>query len=153
MRPARLAKSEPEAAAICGLPAVEAFGLKICHENIEDLSDNTTRFVIVGKQEIAPSGADKTSLLVSTRNKPGALLDLLQPLADNRISMNKIESRPAPDKKWEYVFFIDIDGHQQNDNVVHALEELKEKAALFKILGSYPKSAHSSASVFVEINI
>jgi len=138
---ARLAKSEPDAAAICGLPAVEAFGLEIRHKNIEDLSDNTTRFVVVGKQEIAPSGTDKTSLLVSARNKPGALLDLLQPLADNQISMNKIESRPAPDKKWEYVFFIDIDGHQQNENVVRALEELKDKAALFKILGSYPKTA------------
>jgi len=137
---ARLAKSELTAAAICGLPAVEAFGLEICHENIEDLSDNTTRFVIVGNQDIAPSGADKTSLLVSTRNTPGALLDLLRPLADNQISMNKIESRPAPDKKWEYVFFIDIDGHQQNDAVARALEDLRQKAALFKVLGSYPKA-------------
>ena len=137
---ARLAKSESTAAAICGLPAVEAFGLEICHKNIEDLADNTTRFVIVGNQDIAPSGMDKTSLLVSTKNTPGALLGLLQPLADNQISMNKIESRPAPDKKWEYVFFIDIDGHQQNNDVARALEELKQKAALFKVLGSYPKA-------------
>ena len=137
---ARLAKAEPTAAAICGLPAIEAFGLEICYRNIEDLSDNTTRFVVVGCQDIEPSGTDKTSLLISTRNQPGALLDLLQPLADNQISMNKIESRPAPDKKWEYVFFIDIDGHQQNDNVERALEELKQKAALFKLLGSYPKA-------------
>lgn len=138
---ARLAKEDAGAAAICGLPAVEAFGLNICIENIEDLSDNTTRFVVIGKQEIDPSGSDKTSLLISTKNNPGALLGLLQPLADNGISMNKIESRPAPDRKWEYVFFIDIDGHQQDEDVTRAFVELKQQAARFKILGSYPKAS------------
>ncbi len=138
---ARIAKQDQNAAAICGLPAVEIFDLQICFENIEDLSDNTTRFVIIGKQDVDPSGDDKTSLLISTKNYPGALLALLQPLADNKISMNKIESRPAPDRKWEYIFFIDIDGHQQADNVKQALHELKDQAALFKVLGSYPKSS------------
>jgi len=138
---ARIASQDQNAAAICGLPAVEIFDLKICFENIEDLSDNTTRFVIIGNQDVDPSGDDKTSLLISTKNYPGALLALLQPLADNKISMNKIESRPAPDRKWEYIFFIDIDGHQQSDNVRKALEELKGQAALFKVLGSYPKSS------------
>jgi len=138
---ARIACRDINAAAICGLPAVEIFDLQICFENIEDLSDNTTRFVIIGNQDIDPSGDDKTSLLISTKNYPGALLALLQPLADNKISMNKIESRPAPDRKWEYIFFIDIDGHQQSDNVRKALEELKDQAALFKVLGSYPKSS------------
>ncbi|MCZ6470950.1 MAG: ACT domain-containing protein, partial [Gammaproteobacteria bacterium] len=84
---------------------------------------------------------DKTSLLISTKNYPGALLGLLQPLADNNISMNKIESRPAPDRKWEYIFFIDIDGHQQSANVRQALDELKQQASLFKVLGSYPKAS------------
>ena len=138
---ARLASLEDDAAAICGLPAVEVFGLRICFENIEDLSDNTTRFVIIGKHDVGPSGNDKTSLLISTKNIPGALLGLLQPLADNGISMNKIESRPSPGSKWAYVFFIDIDGHQQDEAVIKALNELKQQASLFKILGSYPKAS------------
>ncbi|MCP4188354.1 MAG: prephenate dehydratase, partial [Gammaproteobacteria bacterium] len=138
---ARLAKQETDAAAICGLPAVEAFGLKICYENVEDVSDNTTRFVIIGNQDIAPSGCDKTSLLISAKNEPGALLGLLQPLADHGISMNKIESRPAPNRKWEYMFFVDIDGHQQDGNFIDAMDDLKQKAALLKILGSYPKAS------------
>lgn len=138
---ARLASTESNAAAICGLPAVDIFNLKVCFENIEDLADNTTRFVIIGKQDVSPSGNDKTSLLISAKNYPGALLGLLQPLANNNISMNKIESRPAPAKKWEYVFFIDIDGHQQSADVSQALTELKNQAALFKILGSYPKAS------------
>jgi chorismate mutase/prephenate dehydratase len=138
---ARLAGIEDDAAAICGMPAVEIFELQICFENIEDLSDNTTRFVIIGPQDVGPSGNDKTSLLVSTRNVPGALLGLLQPLADHGISMNKIESRPAQGHKWAYVFFIDIDGHQQDKNVTEALKELQQQAALFKILGSYPKAS------------
>ena len=137
---ARLANEEVDAAAICGLPAVEIFKLQICYENIEDLADNTTRFVIIGHQEVGPSGRDKTSLMISTRNKPGALLDLLQPLADHEISMNKIESRPAQGGKWAYLFFIDIDGHQQDSAVIKALNELKQQSALFKILGSYPKA-------------
>lgn len=138
---ARLASVEDDAAAICGLPAVEIFDLKICYQNIEDLSDNTTRFVIIGRQEVGPSGNDKTSLLISTKNIPGALLGLLQPLADHRISMNKIESRPAQGHKWAYVFFIDVDGHQRDQNVIEAFNELKQQAALFKILGSYPKAS------------
>ena len=137
---ARLASLEPDAAAICGMPAVEIFGLKVCYENIEDLADNSTRFVIIGKQDVDPSGNDKTSLLVSTKNVPGALLGLLQPLADHGISMNKIESRPAQGLKWAYVFFIDIDGHQRDANVMAALGELKQQSSLFKILGSYPKA-------------
>ena len=138
---ARLAAEQADAAAICGLPAVEKFNLKIGYENIEDLSDNTTRFVIIGKQDVGPSGHDKTSLLVSTKNVPGALLGLLQPFANHGISMNKIESRPAKGHKWAYVFFIDIDGHQSEDRVIEALNELKQQAALFKILGSYPKAS------------
>ncbi len=138
---ARMAKEDVTAAAICGMPAVEVFDLKICYENIEDFVDNTTRFVIIGHQDVGPSGSDKTSLLISTKNNPGALLGLLQPLADNGISMNKIESRPAPERKWEYVFFIDIDGHQSENDVARALLELKQQAALFKVLGSYPRAS------------
>lgn len=138
---ARLASEDSDSAAICGLAAVEIFSLKICYKNIEDLLNNTTRFVIIGHQEIDPSGNDKTSMLISTKNKPGALLGLLQPLADNNISMNKIESRPAKGPKWAYVFFIDVDGHQQDKNVIAAFTELKQQSSLFKILGSYPKAS------------
>ncbi len=136
---ARLASEDKHAAAICGEQAVEIFGLKVCHKNIEDLADNTTRFMVIGDMEVAPSGNDKTSLLLSAHNKPGSLLALLKPLASHNISMNKIESRPSPNRMWEYVFFIDIDGHQQDAEVALALEELKQQAALFRILGSYPK--------------
>ncbi len=136
---ARLASEESDAAAVCGVQAAENFGLKICHKNIEDLADNTTRFVVIGNIEVAPSGRDKTSLLLSARNEPGSLLGLLRPLADAGISMNKIESRPSPNRMWEYVFFVDVDGHQQDNNVAQALKELREQAALFKVLGSYPR--------------
>ena len=138
---ARLASIDPQAAAICGIQAVEIFGLKVCHKNIEDLANNTTRFMVIGDMEVAPSGKDKTSILMSAQNKPGALLALLQPLAKYASSMNKLESRPSPNRLWEYVFFIDIDGHQQDPNVAQALLELQQHAALFKILGSYPKVA------------
>jgi len=136
---ARLASLDGSAAAICGVHAVDIFGLRICHKNIEDLTNNTTRFMVIGDMEVAPSGNDKTTILVSARNQPGSLLALLTPLAELGISMNKIESRPSPNRLWEYVFFIDIVGHQKEKKVANALEELRRQAALFKILGSYPK--------------
>lgn len=137
---ARLASLDDSIAAICGLSAVEVFDLCVCDENIEDMQDNTTRFLVIGKEQVSPSGRDKTSLLLSAQNKPGALLALLQPLSTNQISMTKVESRPAPSGLWEYVFFIDIEGHQQDELVSDALAALKDEAALFKILGSYPKA-------------
>jgi chorismate mutase/prephenate dehydratase len=136
---AKLVSKDDQAAAICGEQAVDIFGLWVVSKNIEDLSDNTTRFMVIGDMEVAPSGNDKTTILLSTRNRPGALLSLLKPLAEHNISMNKIESRPSPDRLWDYVFFIDIDGHQQDEHVKQALDDLQQQAALFKILGSYPK--------------
>jgi len=137
---ARLATEDESIAAICGLSAVEVFDLAVCEANIEDMSDNTTRFLVIGKESVAASGKDKTSLLLSAHNKPGALLALLEPLSTSNISMTKIESRPAPSGLWEYVFFIDIEGHQQDELVAKALVKLENEAALFKILGSYPKA-------------
>ncbi len=136
---ARIAAQDNHAAAICGVQAAEIFGLKICNNNIEDLANNTTRFMVIGNIHVEPSGMDKTTILMSAHNRPGSLLALLKPLADYSISMNKIESRPSPHRLWEYVFFIDIEGHQKDENVAKALAELKNQAALFKILGSYPK--------------
>lgn len=137
---ARIASENPDAAAICGLSASEIYGLAVCERNIQDMSNNTTRFLVIGQESIASSGEDKTSLLMSAQNKPGALLSLLTPLATRKISMSKIESRPAPSGMWEYVFFVDIEGHQTQDNISSALLELEKNASMMKVLGSYPKA-------------
>lgn len=135
---ARLAADESFAAAIAGAQAAEHFRLKLLAENIEDDPRNTTRFLVLGKQEVAPSGNDKTSLVLSAPNRPGAVHDLLVPLARHGVSMTRLESRPARSGLWEYVFYIDIEGHQQNEKVAAALAELKQVAAFVKVLGSYP---------------
>lgn len=137
---ARIAKEEKGAAAIAGEIAANIYELNILHQNIEDWPDNTTRFLIVGRQETPASGSDKTSLLVSTMNKPGALHSLLNPLASNQISMSRIESRPSKMTMWDYVFFIDIEGHKDDAQVANALAELEQEAAMLKVLGSYPKA-------------
>ena len=135
---ARRACDEPEALAIAGMAAAERYSLQVLAANIEDKPDNTTRFLVIGRQQVAPSSNDKTSLLVSTRNQPGALHRLLAPLAQHGISMTRIESRPSRQSTWDYVFFVDIEGHQQNPKVAQALAALEQEAALFKVLGSYP---------------
>jgi len=114
------------------------FGLSICAENIEDDPKNTTRFLVIGKQTVAPSGKDKTSLVMTTNNRSGAIYTLLEPLAQHGVSMSRLESRPSRTGLWQYVFFVDLEGHQQNDNVAAAMTELRDKAAFLKILGSYP---------------
>ena len=138
---ARLAAEEEGAAAVAGATAAELFGLNRLTDNIEDAPDNTTRFLILGREDTPPSGEDKTSLLVSSRNEPGALFQLLKPLADNGVSMTRIESRPSRQGMWEYVFFVDIQGHRQTSIVSKALAELERNASLFKVLGSFPKAA------------
>ena len=135
---ARLASENPHSAAIAGAQAGTLFDLKMCAENIEDDASNTTRFLMLGRQQVAPSGNDKTSLAMSSANRPGAVHDLLVPLAKNNVSMTKLESRPARSGSWEYVFFVDIEGHQKDAKVAAALAELKQVAAFVKILGSYP---------------
>ncbi len=135
---ARLAASEPGAAAIAGEIAGEIYDLSRMVENIEDEPDNTTRFLMIGNQKTAPGHEDKTTLLLSARNEVGSLNTLLEPLARHGVSMTRIESRPSHRGMWDYVFFIDIEGHQESEDVAHALAELKAKACLFKVLGSYP---------------
>jgi len=109
---------------------------------IEDRADNSTRFLVLGRKILRASGADRTTLLLSAGDteKPGALQRLLDPLARHRISMSRIESRPSRRRKWDYVFFIDIDGHAEDANVKKALAALKKRASLFRILGSYPRA-------------
>lgn len=131
---------DKSSAAIASKASAELYGLNILASNIEDDPDNTTRFLIVGRMETRPSGNDKTTLLVSGNNRPGTLFNLLTPLANNKINMTRIESRPSRKGTWEYVFFLDIDGHIEDDNVKKTLEELGQEAAFVKLLGSYPKA-------------
>lgn len=137
---ARLVANDPLAAAIAGDSAARLYGLNILAANIEDEPDNTTRFLIIGKLEAKPSANDKTSLLVSGKNRSGALYALLTPLAQHQINMTRIESRPSRRGAWQYVFFLDIDGHIQDDNVRAAIDELAAESAFMKLLGSYPKA-------------
>lgn len=139
---ARLAAEHPhDSAAIAGKLAAERFAVPVLAANIEDDPRNTTRFLVLGKQDVAPSGKDKTSLVMSAPNRPGAVHDLLAPLAKHGVSMNKLESRPARFGLWEYVFFVDVEGHQTDSKVAAALAELKSVAAFVKVLGSYPVSS------------
>lgn len=135
---ARLAAQDPKAAAVAGEVAAERHGLNIVMRDIEDESTNTTRFLVLGREDAGPSGKDKTSLVLSAQNRPGALLDLIAPFSEAGIGLNRLESRPARSGAWEYVFFIDIDGHRSEPRVAAVLERVRAHATLFKVLGSYP---------------
>ncbi len=137
---ARRASNEKNVAAIAGDVAAEIYGLSVLEPNIEDNPDNTTRFLIISKKTVSPSGDDKTSLLVSTPNKSGSLLQLLKPFAENDVSMSRIESRPSRLANWEYVFFIDVNGHADDEKVARCLDKVKSGASMFKVLGSYPRA-------------
>lgn len=135
---ARQAAADSSAAAIAGKKAAEMFGLKICAANIEDNPNNTTRFLVIGNQGVTRSGKDKTSLAMATHNRPGAVHELLAPFAQHQVSMTRLESRPSRASLWEYVFFADIAGHQEDENVASALQMLRGNATFVKIFGSYP---------------
>lgn len=137
---ARIASRTPGVFAIASESAARIYGLKIVAANIEDQPDNTTRFLVIGKLDAGPTGSDKTTLLVSGKNRPGSLYRLLTPLARGRINMTRIESRPSRRTQWEYVFFIDVDGHVSDRRVARALKGLEAESAFFKWLGSYPKA-------------
>jgi chorismate mutase/prephenate dehydratase len=139
---AEMAMQEDGAAAIAGDAAADRFNVPILIANIEDEPNNTTRFVVLGRFDAGISGRDKTSLIMSAPNRTGSLHGLLLPLAEANVSMTRLESRPARHTLWDYVFFVDIDGHREEPKVAKALAELKQRAAFLKVLGSYPAAVY-----------
>jgi len=135
---ARRARNSDDSAAIAGESAALVYGLKKIAGPIEDRSDNTTRFLVIGRQPFPPSGNDRTSLLVFIRDRPGALYGVLEPLARRGISMNRIESRPEHGHKWQYAFFIDVAGHCDEAPLKDALDEIGGLGDEVRVLGSYP---------------
>ncbi len=137
---AKMASEDGSIAAIAGDMAIDLYGLQKLSENIQDLSGNTTRFIIIGQENVAISGEDKTSIVVSTRNKPGALYHLLAPFHRESIMLTRIDTRPSRTENWAYVFFIEFDGHRDDEKIKRILSELGEHSVLLKVLGSYPKA-------------
>lgn len=138
---ARRAAAEPDAATLGSAAAAELYGLEVVEARVEDEASNTTRFLVLGQADAAPSGRDKTSLVMGAKNQPGAVVKLLQPLADAGISMTKLESRPARSGNWEYLFFLVCEGHRLDPKLAAALAEIESRAAFLKILGSYPAAS------------
>lgn len=137
---ARRVRNAPDAAAIAGRSAAEIYGLPVMFANIEDHPDNTTRFLVIGRQLFSSSGEDKTTLLLAGQEGPGLLHQLLAPFDQHKVNMTRIESRPSRMGKWEYVFFVDVEGHVDDEQVSLALADLEKVSKLTKVLGSYPRA-------------
>ena len=137
---AEIAAREKGAAAIASDYAATLYGLKILAKHIEDHPNNFTRFVVIGHQSCGVTGNDKTSVMFSTKDEVGVLYQLLSPLAKAKINLTKIESRPLKGRAWEYIFFVDMDGHQEDRRVKKALQTMAKRCSFLKVLGSYPKS-------------
>ncbi len=136
---AKMAAHDPSCAAIASVAAAEAYGLKIIAENIQDVAQNTTRFLVVGPRPVHRSGRDKTTVLFAVPDRVGALNQVLSLFARNRINMAKIESRPLRGRPWEYLFFVDLEGHRDDPRVKRALAALAHRTLFLKVLGSYPE--------------
>jgi chorismate mutase/prephenate dehydratase len=138
---AQMAAGDPKAAAIASSLASHLYGLKVIESRIEDYPHNYTRFLVLGRQICGPTGKDKTSLLFSIPDSPGSLYQVLRPFSEKSINLTKIESRPIKDQPWEYVFFLDFEGHTRDAHIQEAMSELKKNVLFLKFLGSYPRSS------------
>ena len=121
--------------------AAQQYSLSKLASNIEDRADNTTRFLIIGRESVPASGNDKTSIVVSTRNRPGALFGLLEPFHRNGVMLTRIDTRPSRTETWAYVFFIEFEGHADDPVISTILKDIEEHSILLKVLGSYPRAA------------
>lgn len=137
---ARMAAERDGIAAVAGDLAAEQYGLLKIAKNIEDYANNTTRFLIIGRGDVAPSGNDKTSIIVSMHNKPGALFRLLEPFDREGVMLTRIDTRPSRTENWAYVFFIEFEGHRQDEKIGKILTEIEGKSVMLKMLGSYPRA-------------
>lgn len=137
---ARRAAYSEHAAAIAGQTTAAMYGLTVLHSHIEDQADNATRFLIIGKQLLAASGEDKTSLMIAAKDEPGLLYHILRPMNEQGVTMTRIESRPSKRKRWDYVFFIDVAGHVEDEPIAKTLQEIQRFTQHVTVLGSYPKS-------------
>ncbi len=137
---ARRVRNAPEAAAIAGRSAADVYGLPVLFADIEDEPDNTTRFLVIGRQIFSPSGQDKTSLLLTGHEGPGSLYALLKPFQEHGVNMTRIQSRPSRHGKWAYAFFVDLEGHAEDENIKSALADLEKVCKLSRVLGSYPRA-------------
>jgi len=137
---AEIAASEPGAAAIASELAANLYGLNVLQRRIEDFPNNLTRFLVIGRKASPPSTADKTSILFSIKDRVGALYRMLQPFAENQVNLTKIESRPSKKQVWEYVFYVDLEGHASEPRVQRALDAIREGCIFLKVLGSYPRT-------------
>jgi chorismate mutase / prephenate dehydratase len=139
-RSAQLATTERQSGAICGTLAAERYQLRILQSDIQDNSANATRFLVLGRQCSPPTGQDRTSVMFSIADEVGALYQALAPFRRFKLNMTKIESRPSKRKAWEYFFFVDCDGHMNDNKVAKALQMLGTHCNFVKVLGSYPKA-------------
>jgi len=140
---ARRVRHSPDAAAISSQSAAEIYGIPVLFARIEDQPDNATRFLVIGRQLLTPSGEDRTTLLLAGDEGPGALHALLSPLASHSLNMTRIESRPSSAGNWKYVFFVDVEGHAETEPLKSALQEMRHLTSLTRVLGSYPKAVAS----------
>jgi len=137
---AQMAAAERGAAAIGSLVAAELYGLRIVCENIEDIANNVTRFLVLGREDAKPTGEDKTAILFSTAHKAGALADVLDVFKQHSINLTNIESRPSKKRQWEYYFFVDFVGHKTDEHVQKGLEEARKHCLQLSVLGSFPRA-------------
>ena len=135
-----MAAADPTVAAVAGAMAADFYQLQRLATNIEDYADNTTRFLILGRESVPASGKDKTSIIVSAHNKPGALFRLLEPFEREGVGLTRIDTRPSRTERWAYVFFMEFEGHLSDAHIARIMQALEAQSMLLKPLGSYPQA-------------